>query len=122
MLLDLRRVHSDVQQPGPDEGQLAIGRRRPYLSFDMLLAFLFVLGVANFAAQKAVIESNHPMLDALPGFYRSGGGRFSIGFEFVILVVAMLLAAHGWPGAATAYGIYSALNLMTAWLVLSGRI
>lgn len=88
----------------------------------MLLAVLFVLGIANFAAHKAVLESNHPMLDALPSFYRAAGGRFSIGFEFVVLLVAMLLTFDGWTGAATAYGIYSALNFITAWLVLSGRI
>lgn len=88
----------------------------------MLLFILFILGTANFAVQKAVLESRHPMLDALPGFYRSGGGRFSLGFEFIILVVAMVLAAQGWGGAVVAYGIYSALNLGTAWLILSGRI
>lgn len=88
----------------------------------MLLFILFVLGTANFAVQKAVLESRHPMLDALPGFYRSGGGRFSLVFEFVVLVVAMILAAQGWVGAVVAYGIYSALNLGTAWLILTGRI
>lgn len=88
----------------------------------MLIFLLFILGTANFAMQKAVLESRHPMLDALPGFYKRGGGRFSLGFEFVVLVVAMILTAQGWSGAAVAYGIYSALNLATAWLILSGRI
>lgn len=88
----------------------------------MLIAVLFILGIANFAAHKAVLESNHPMLDALPSFYRSAGGRFSLVFEFVVLLVAMLLTYDGWSGAATAYGIYSALNFITAWLVLSKHI
>lgn len=88
----------------------------------MLIALLFVLGVANFAAHKAVLESNHPMLDALPSFYRTAGGRFSLVFEFVVLLVAMLLTYDGWSGAATAYGIYSALNFLTAWMVLTGKI
>lgn len=88
----------------------------------MLIAVLFILGIANFAAHKAVLESNHPMLDALPSFYRSAGGRFSLVFEFVVLLVAMLLTYDGWSGAATAYGIYSALNFVTAWLVLNKHI
>jgi hypothetical protein len=88
----------------------------------MFLFILFLLGTANFAVQKAVLESRHPMLDALPGFYRSGGGRFSLAFEFVVLVVAMVLASQGWTGAVVAYAIYSALNLGTAWLILTRRI
>lgn len=88
----------------------------------MLLLILFLLGVANFAVHKAVLESGHPMLDALPSFYRSGRGRISLGFEFAVLLVAMLLAGNGWPGAVTAYAIYSLLNFGTGWLVLTGRI
>lgn len=88
----------------------------------MFLVVLFGLGVANFAVHKAVLESGHPMLDALPGFYRASGGRFSLWFEFFVLLAAMLLAGNGWPGAAMAYGVYSLINFATAWLVLTGRI
>lgn len=88
----------------------------------MLLGLLFILGTANFALHKAVLESGHPMLDALPSFYRTGGGRVSLAFEFVVLLVAMLLAANGWPGAGWAYTVYSAVNILSAWLVLTGRI
>lgn len=88
----------------------------------MLLAFLFILGIGNFAVHKAVLESRHPMLDALPGFYKSRGGKVSLGFEFFILLAAMLLAGNGWPGMAIAYSIYSLLNFGTGWLILSGRI
>ncbi|MBX7541548.1 hypothetical protein [Qipengyuania sphaerica] len=88
----------------------------------VVLVFIFILGIGNFAVHKAVLESGHPMLDALPAFYRSRGGRVSLGFEFFLLVAAMLLAGNGWPGMAFAYAIYSLLNFATAWLVLSGRI
>ena len=88
----------------------------------MLILALFLMGVGNFAVHKAVLESGHPMLDALPGFYRAGGGRVSLAFEFAILLVAMLVAANGYPGMAIAYGIYSLFNFGTAWLVLTGRI
>ena len=88
----------------------------------MLVMILFMLGIGNFAVHKAVLESGHPMLDALPAFYRSGGGRVSLTFEFLILVVAMLLGANGFPGMGVAYAIYSLFNFGTAWLVLTGRI
>ena len=104
-----------------DEARLAIGQRRYYL-WGMVLVFLFLLGIGNFAVHKAVLESGHPMLDALPGFYKSGGGRFSLGFEFVLLLIAMLLGANGYPGMAVAYGVYSLFNFATAWLVLTGRV
>lgn len=88
----------------------------------MPLVLLFLLGVANFALHKAVLESGHAMLDALPQFYRAGRGRVALLFEFVVLLFAMLLVANGWPGAIWAYAIYSAVNFLSGWLVLSGRI
>ena len=104
-----------------DEVSLAIGQRHNYLP-DMVLIALFLLGVGNFAVHKAVLESGHPMLDALPSFYRSGGGRFSLMFEFFMLLAAMVLASQAWAGMAWAYGIYSLFNFATAWLILTGRI
>ena len=88
----------------------------------MVLLLLFVLGIGNFAIHKAVLESGHPMLDALPSFYRAGHGRFSLWFEFFVLVSAMLLAGNGFPGMMIAYGIYTFFNLGTAWLVLTRRL
>ncbi len=105
-----------------DETRFAICERQAYVFRAMPVILLFFLGVANFAVHKAVLNSGHPMLDALPSFYRSAGGRLSLIFEFLVLLVAMLLAANGWPGAATAYAVYSLLNFGTAWLVLTGRI
>lgn len=88
----------------------------------MVLALLFALGVANFAVHKAVLESEHPMLDVLPGLFRRGGGRMSLLFEFVVLLSAMIMASNGWPGAAVLYGFYSLFNLIAGWLVLDERI
>lgn len=88
----------------------------------MLLGILFILGMINFAVHKAVLESNHPLLDALPGAFRAGGGRVSLAFEFFVLLMAMLLVAHDWPAAAWGYAICSLLNGTTAWLLLNGRI
>jgi hypothetical protein len=88
----------------------------------MLLGILFVLGMANFAMHKAMLESNHPVLDSLPAAFRAGGGRMSLALEFLILLLAMLLAAHDWPAAAWIYAFYSVLNGVTAWLLLNHRI
>lgn len=88
----------------------------------MLLGVLFILGMANFAVHKAVLESHHPLLDTLPAVFRAGGGRVSLGFEFLLLVAAMLLVSHGWPPAAWGYGVYSLLNGTTAWLLLNDRL
>jgi len=88
----------------------------------MILGLLFILGIANFALHKAVLESGHAMLDALPRFYRSAGGRVSLLFEFLVLLAAMLLWSGGWLGAIWAYVVYSAVNFFSGWLVLSGRI
>lgn len=88
----------------------------------MVIALLFALGVANFAVHRAVLESGHPVLDALPHLFRHGKGRISLLFEFLVLLAAMLLASNGWPGAAILYGCYSLLNLLAGWLMLDGRI
>lgn len=87
----------------------------------MLIAILFLLGIANFAIHKAVLESGHPLLGTLPSAFRANGGRLSLAFEFLVLLGSMLLTAQGWPAAAWAYGFYSALNLATGWLLLNHR-
>ncbi|MBO6528105.1 hypothetical protein [Erythrobacter sp.] len=88
----------------------------------MLIGIIFVLGIANFAVHKAVIESDHPLLDTLPASFRARGGRFSLMFEFFVLLAAMLLAGSGWRAAVWGYGIYTVINGVTAWLLLNRRI
>ena len=88
----------------------------------MLLGILFVLGMANFAMHKAMLESNHTVLDSLPAAFRAGGGRISLALEFLILLLAMLLAAHDWPAAAWIYAFYRVLNGVTAWLLVNHRL
>lgn len=88
----------------------------------MAILFLFLLGIANFALHKAVIESRHPVLMQAPWLFRPLGGRFSLILEFLILLGAMALAASGAGGWAWAYAFYSMLNALSAWMILSGRI
>lgn len=86
------------------------------------VAIIFVLGVANFALHKAVLESGHALLGQVPGFVHMLGGRLSLITEFLVLLAAMMLAANGWPSLLWAYLVYTGLNAFAAWLILSGRV
>ncbi len=88
----------------------------------MVILVIFLLGIGNFALHKAVLESRHPLLGEVPGFVHLMGGKLTLATEFVVLLAAMLLAANGWPGLVWAYLAYSALNGLSAWLILTGRI
>jgi hypothetical protein len=85
------------------------------------LLFTFLLGVADFALHKAVLESGHPLLRQMP-FVRRLGGRGSLAAEFVLLLGAMLLVGTGSPGWAWAYAGYTAFNAVAAWLILTRRV
>ena len=88
----------------------------------MAILVIFFLGIGNFALHKAVLESGHPLIGQMPWFVHMLGGRATMLTEFLVLLAALLLAANGWPGLAWAYGIYSVLNLVSAWLILTDRI
>ncbi len=88
----------------------------------MVITFLFLFGVANFAMHKAVLESGHPLLERMPWFFHMMSGRFSLVVEFVMLLSALLLVANGSPGWAWTYAAYSVLNALSAWLILTGRM
>lgn len=82
----------------------------------------FLLGIANFAINRAVFESGHPLFARLPAISRTFGRRAALGSEFAVLFFALLLSVRGWPGYAWAYAAYSACNAGAAWLILSRRI
>ncbi len=88
----------------------------------LAILVIFVLGVGNFVLHCAVLDSNHPLMEQMPSFVRLLGGRLTLVAEFLVLLAAMLLAANGWAGLAWAYAAYSALNAVSAWLILSGKI
>ena len=88
----------------------------------MALVLLFLLGVANFAMHKAVLESRHPLLGRMPWYIHLLGGRFSLGVEFLVLLGAMLMASQGASGWAWGYAGYTVVNGVSAWLILSHRV
>jgi hypothetical protein len=87
----------------------------------MAIVIVFVLGIANFAAHRAVLESGHPLVDAMPRAFQLLGGRMSLVVEFAMLLGAMWMVAAGSSGWALAYIGYTAVNGLAAWLILSGR-
>ncbi len=88
----------------------------------MALIIAFFLGIANFAAHKAVLESGHPLLGQVPWFFHGLGGRFSLLVEFVMLLGSMLMIAGGSNGWAWFYAAYSGFNALSAWLIVTGRV
>lgn len=87
----------------------------------MAIAIVFLLGIANFAAHRAVLESGHPLVESIPRAFQLLGGRVSLVVEFAMLLGAMWMVSVGADGWALAYIGYSAINGLAAWLILSGR-
>lgn len=87
----------------------------------MAIVIVFLLGIANFAAHRAVLESGHPLIEVLPRAFQLLGGRMGFIVEFALLLGALWMVSVGSTGWATAYLCYSALNGLAAWLILSGR-
>jgi hypothetical protein len=88
----------------------------------MVLIVIFLLGIGNFAMHKAVLESGHPMIERIGWMRPRSRVPVSLVLEFAILLATLLFAANGWPGLAPVYAIYSALNALSAWAILTGRI
>lgn len=87
----------------------------------MALFVVLLLGIANFALHRAVLDSGHHLLDRTT-WLRLLGGKFSLGAEFAMLAGAALLVAQGASGWAWFYALYSLGNAASAWLILTGRI
>lgn len=92
------------------------------LSESMALFLVFLLGIANFAVHRAVLESGHPILRQIGLQFRSLGGWFGLFIEFLLLAGTMLLIANGTNDWAWGYLVYSSFNGFTAWLILSHRV
>ena len=115
-------MRADERHPESGERRIAIGSRGARL-FAMPAVFLiFILGVANFAMHKAVLESGHPLVGQVPRVVRLLGGRVTLVAEFVLLLGAMLLVASGLAGWGWAYLGYTLLNASAAWLILTGKV
>ena len=88
----------------------------------MALLFVFLLGIANFAMHRAVLESGHPILAQVSWLYQSLGGRLSLIAEVLMLLGSLLLVSTGSTGWAWGYGLYSAVNGVSSWVILTRRL
>ncbi len=82
---------------------------------------IFCLGVVNFAAHKAVLESGHRLLAQVPWLFRSVGGPISLAVEFAMLLGAMLMVGAGAQVWALFYLAYSLANGLAAWMIVTDR-
>lgn len=88
----------------------------------MWILTTFLLGIANFALHKAVLESRHPVVEQLAGPGRARMARFTLALEFAALLGAMLLVGFGHYAWGWTYLGYSLFNAVSGWLILSRRI
>jgi hypothetical protein len=99
---------------------------RPALAHNDVMGWptivIFVLGVANFALNRAVFDSRHPLFSRLPRASQLLGSRAALFTEFAVLFFALLLSVNGWPGFVWAYLAYTLFNGLAAWLILAGKV
>jgi hypothetical protein len=88
----------------------------------MAILIIFLLGVGNFALHRAIMDSGHPLLDAVPWLDHALGRLVSLVIEFLMLLGGLVLVYDGIVWGAFAYLAYSLLNAISAWLILSGRV
>lgn len=86
----------------------------------MAIAIVFLLGIANFAMHRAVLDSGHVVVRAMTGGSETTA-RVTLALEFILLLSA-LLAASADPRWAWAYVGYSVFNLLAGWAILTRRI
>ena len=107
----------------PDKWRFPIDRRIAILAnMGFATLVIFVLGIGNFALNRAVFNSDHPLFARLPRASQLLGQRAALVTEFAVLFFALLLSVQGWPGFVWAYCGYSAVNALAGWLLLSGRV
>ena len=83
---------------------------------------IFLMGIANFAINRAMFESGHPLFARLPQISQTLGRRAALVSEFAVLLVALMLSVKGWPVFAFIYGVYTAMNALAAWLIVTRRV
>lgn len=88
----------------------------------MALLLTFLVGVANFAMHRAVLESRHPVFVQMNWTINSLSGRLGLVFEFTLLFMAMLLASKDQWGWLSVYFGYFIFNCGVCWAFLTRRI
>jgi len=87
-----------------------------------MLVIVFLMGVANFALHGAVLGSRHPLFEQIEWFAQRRARGVTLGLEFLALTVALAFAYRGAREVLWFYGSYTAINAVSAWLIVSRRI
>lgn len=88
----------------------------------MLLIFTFLMGVANFAMHKAVIECGHPFVEDTKRYFgRYLGPYGSYTIELALLTGALWLANEGSVLGGLFYLAYTGMNAIATWMLLTGK-
>ncbi len=85
----------------------------------LTLFFIFLMGIANFACHRAMLESRHPLIEEATAPLRSRlGQQATYVLEFLMLVTAMLIEASYPLITMTLYGLYTMFNILAyQWLL-----
>lgn len=126
--VDLLRLALDRQHLSPTNGIACSTNdrlRRPAarrIMAGMALIIVFLCGIANFAAHRAVLESGHPLVVQMHHAGPWLRPPVTLGVEFLALLVALLLVTGGSTGWAWGYTLYTLASGWTAWAILNGRM
>ncbi|MBH5321434.1 hypothetical protein [Aurantiacibacter sediminis] len=88
--------------------------------FALILTTL--LGIANFVAHRAVIESGHRMVQDMTPEALRVLRPVSLSFEFLLLCGALYAVRLGHSGWMWAYLAYSLINAGAAWAIVTRRL
>lgn len=84
------------------------------MTFTLTLFFLFLMGIANFAAHRAMLESPHPVVqEALSSLRGQFGQQATYILEFFVLLGAMAFESKHPLATLIIYGLYTMFNLLT---------
>jgi hypothetical protein len=96
---------------------IARGARHSKQMFIAVIA-IFCAGIANFAMHRAFVESDDPLVQAMiRPFLDRVGPWVTYGFEFILLLGALMLAQRNWFAGLLLYGLYTMFNAMAfSWI------
>jgi hypothetical protein len=88
---------------------------------NMIMVLIFLAGVLNFAMNRAMVDSKDPLMQqAVQGFQRRLGPYSTYVLEYLFLVAALSWATRSGT-ALFFYGLYTAMNAMSLYLLKQRR-
>lgn len=83
------------------------------MTISLTLILLFLMGIANFAAHRGMLESGHPLVEEATRSLRSTFGRnATYVLEYILLVTAMMFHASHPILPVLLYGLYTMFNVL----------